>query len=119
MTPPSVRFLGRKVYLGAVVVVLAALQQTASAARLASIREYIGVSCRTLRRWTAWWRHDFAESRFWKAAQALLTPPAPAAATLPASLVASFGGDEETRLVSTLRFVAPVTTATARGGAAF
>jgi hypothetical protein len=95
VTPPSVRFLGRKVYLGAVVVVLAALRQTASAVRFASVRRYIGVSWRTLRRWAAWWRDDFASGRFWKAAQGLLAPPAPAAAMLPAALIAVFGGDEE------------------------
>jgi hypothetical protein len=116
VTPPSVRFLGRKVYVGAVVVVLAALRQTASAVRLASVRQYIGVSWRTLRRWAAWWRESFASSRFWKAAQGLLAPPAPAAATLPAALISVFGGDEEARLISTLRFVAPITTTSANGG---
>jgi hypothetical protein len=118
VTPPSVRFLGRKVYLGAVVVVMSALRQTASAMRIASVREYIGVSWRTLRRWAGWWQHDFANSRFWKAAQGRLPPPPPAAATLPATLLAAFGGDEEARVISTLRFVAPITTATGRGGAA-
>ena len=119
VTPPSVRFLGRKVYLGAVVVVLAALRQTASALRLASVRKYVGVSWRTLRRWAAWWRESFAGSRFWKAAQGLLAPPAPAAATLPAALISVFSGDEEAKLVSTLCFVAPITTASTNGGAGF
>lgn len=119
VTPPSVRFLGRKVYLGAVVVVMSAVRQTGSAMRLAKLREYIGVSWRTLRRWAAWWQRGFAESRFWKAAQGLVPPPPPAATTLPASLIAAFGGDEEARLVAVLRFVAPITTATAKGGAAF
>jgi len=119
VTPPSVRFLGRKFYLGAVVVVLGALRQTASMMRLASVRRYVGVSLRTLRRWAAWWQTDFAESHFWRAAQGLLPPPAPTAATLPAALLATFNGDEEARLVSALRFVAPITTASAKGGAAF
>jgi hypothetical protein len=101
-------------YLGAVVVVLSALRQTASAMRLASVRRHVGVSWRTLRRWAAWWQNDFAESRFWKASQGLLTPPAPTASSLPAALIAAFGGDDETRLVSMLCFVAPVTTATAK-----
>lgn len=117
VTPPSVRFLGRKVYVGAVVVVLAALRQTGSAVRLASVRRYVGVSWRTLRRWAAWWRASFASSRFWRAALGLLAPPAPTAATLPAALISVFGGDEEARLISTLLFVAPITTASANGGA--
>ena len=42
-TPPSVRFLGRKVYLGAVVVVAAALHHGVTGARRARLR---AASCR-------------------------------------------------------------------------
>ena len=119
VTPPSVRFLGRKVYVGAVVMVLAALEQRGSPVRLASVRRCVGVSWRTLRRWAAWWQRDFAESRFWRAAQGLLAPPPPPSGSLPAALMSAFVGDEEARLVSTLRFIAPATTATAKGGVGF
>jgi hypothetical protein len=119
VTPPSVRFLGRKVFYGPVVVVVSALGAELSPMRLGRLRELVGVSARTLKRWASWWQRDFASSRFWKAAQGLLAPPAPAGSTLPGSLVARFGGDEEKQLVSTLRFVAPITTATARNGMAF
>lgn len=118
VTPPSVRFLGRKVFFGPVVVVLSALRATVSAKRLHRLREMVGVSLRTLKRWASWWQSDFASSRFWRAAQGRLAPPAPAATTLPGALVARFDGDEEKQLVSTLRFVAPVTTATGRSSMA-
>jgi hypothetical protein len=118
VTPPSVRFLGRKVYLGPVVVVLSAIGAALSPMRLCRLREMIGVSLRTVKRWTAWWQSDFASSRFWSAAQGRLVPPAPAATTLPGSLLARFDGDEQRQLVSMMRFIAPITTATARNGVA-
>lgn len=118
VTPPSVRFLGRKVYLGPVVVVLSALGATLSPMRLCRLREIIGVSLRTAKRWASWWQNDFASSRFWKAAQGRLAPPAPTATKLPGALVARFDGDEEKQLISTLRFISPVTTTTARNSMA-
>ncbi len=48
MTPPSVRFLGRKVYLGAVVVLLSAMLHGSTPPRAARLRELFGVSRRTL-----------------------------------------------------------------------
>lgn len=49
-TPPSVRFLGRKVYLGAVVVLVSAMRHGTTPARVARIEELVGVSRRTLAR---------------------------------------------------------------------
>jgi hypothetical protein len=50
-TPPSVRFLARKVYAGFVVVLLAAVGQGLSADRVRRLREITGVDRRTLERW--------------------------------------------------------------------
>ena len=50
-TPPSVRFLGRKVYAGFVIVLLAAMRHGLSAARVRTLREVTGASRRTLERW--------------------------------------------------------------------
>jgi hypothetical protein len=47
-TPPSVRFLGRKVYLGAVVVLVSALRQGPSPMRVSVLHELFGVGERTL-----------------------------------------------------------------------
>jgi hypothetical protein len=73
-TPASVRFLGRRVYVGAVVVLASAMQQGATPVRASRLRELLGVSPRTLARWRAWWRTAFVESAFWKAARAFLSP---------------------------------------------
>jgi hypothetical protein len=107
-TPRSLRFLGRKVYLGAVVVLVAAMRHGASPARLRTLREHLGVSRRTVERWRVWWTTAFAEGPFWKAAAASFLP-AVEPARLPASLLERFLGDEEERLILLLRFLGPIT----------
>ena len=88
-TPPSVRFLGRKVYLGAVVLIATAMQHGPTPTRAARLRELVGASVRTLRRWRSWWRGAFCETAFWKAARGLLASPV-AEASLPLSLLDRF-----------------------------
>jgi len=111
-TPPSVRFLGRRVYLGAVVVLVAAMRAGPTPRRVATLVDLLGVSRRTLERWRRWWHTTFAESVFWKAAAGRFARP-PARPHLPQSLLERFAGDERERLVATLRFLGPITTRTA------
>jgi hypothetical protein len=108
-TPPSVRFLGRRVYLGAVVVLASAMQQGATPVRARRLREVLGVSLRTLARWSAWWKAAFVESAFWRAARAFLSPTVDEPG-LPLSLLERFGPAEEARLAALLRFVRPLST---------
>jgi hypothetical protein len=108
-TPPSVRYLGRRVYLGAVVVLVTALSGGITAPRAAQLRAWLGVSVRTLKRWRAWWQETFVVSAFWRGAQGRFMPPV-ATTALPASLLERFAGDERTRLVHALTFLTPVTT---------
>jgi hypothetical protein len=116
-TPPSVRFLGRKVYLGAVVVLATALRHGPTPTRAARLRELVGVDARTLARWRQWWRETFAESRWWQAMRGHFASPVPTAA-LPDSLLRRFAGDSWEPLVALLRFVAPTTTVS-NGAAVF
>ncbi len=46
-TPPSFRFLGRKVFVGTVVVLISAMRHGASPKRMAQLRELVEVSRRT------------------------------------------------------------------------
>ncbi len=109
-TPPSVRFLGPKVYLGAVVALVTALRHGANARRAAELRRAIGASRRTLARWRTWWREVFTATPFWRAARALWVP-AVSPATLPASLLERFVECEAwMRLFRLLDFITPVTT---------
>jgi len=107
-TPPSLRFLGRKVYLGAVVVLVSAMRHGANPARMRQLREHLGVSRRTVERWRRWWRETFAESPFWRTAAASFMPPTDPD-RLPSSILDRFAGDERERLVALLRFLGPIT----------
>jgi hypothetical protein len=107
-TPPSVRWLGPKVYLGAIVVLASALRAGLTNQRAAHLAECINVPKRTIERWRTWWLRDFGESAFWQNARARLMPPI-AVAALPASLLERFGGpDLSSQLVAVLRFLTPL-----------
>ncbi len=109
-TPPSVRFLGRKVYVAFVVVLKTALHQGLAAARLARLRIALPeIDRRTLERWRRWWLQSFVASPFWKAARARFMPPVPPE-HLPLGLCERLGIDAPDGLVTLLRFLAPVTT---------
>lgn len=110
------RYLGRRVYLGAVVVLVTAMIGGVTATRAARLREWLGVTVRTLKRWRAWWRETFVATAFWRGAQGRFMPPV-AIETLPAALLERFAGAERTRLLHTLAFLAPVTTRAAVRGA--
>lgn len=107
-TPSSLRFLGRKVYLGAMVVLITAMQSGLSPARVRQLEMLVGVSRRTVARWRDWWRNVFTESPFWRAHGAFVLPVR--TADLPASLLKRFAGEAEQQLVLLLRFLGPITT---------
>ena len=106
---PSVLFLGRRVYVGFVVVLLAAMTHGLSPRRVEAVREALGADHRTLGRWRSWWLETFAEGDFWKGARARFIPPL-CHATLPWSLCARFGVERHVRLLALLRFLSSITT---------
>lgn len=108
LTPASVRFLGRRVYLGVVVLLAGVLRQGPTPWRVTRLRDVLGVSVDTLRRWHRWWREAFVHTTFWKAAHARLVP-AVEPTTLPRSLVERFAGDACAQVLATLRFLSPLT----------
>jgi hypothetical protein len=112
--PMSVRFLARKVYLGVVVVLVSALEHGVSAERARKIQEAVGVSARTVERWRQWWLSEFRGSRFWKEKRARFCPSLDEA-TLPRPLVDGFGGEGSGAMEQLLRFLSPITTASAPG----
>lgn len=114
-TPPSVRFLGRRVYGGVVAVLLPALAHGLKPERMARIRQALDLEIdrRTLERWRQWWLGLFVDSSFWKEARARFMPPL-CHKTLPRSLCLSFAvEDRRDRLLDLLKFLAPITTPTA------
>jgi hypothetical protein len=71
--PPSCLFLGRRVYWGAVVLVVVTLrQQRAEGFSARKVRELFGISHQTLLRWMAFYREIFPASQAWKQRRGLL-----------------------------------------------
>jgi hypothetical protein len=111
-TPASLRFLGRKVYLGAVVVLISVLRCGPTPARMRYLEERVGVSRRTVGRWRRWWCEELVDTPFWRAASGTLMPPVQRS-ELPASLLERFAGSALERLLGLLHFILPITTASA------
>jgi hypothetical protein len=107
-TPPSLRFLGRKVYLATVVTLISAMLAGTTPSRLARLSVVPGLDRRTLARWRAWWRSAFTDSPFAPVAMAAVVPPIDIAA-LPVSLLDRFAGGVREQLVALLRFLGPLT----------
>ena len=111
-TPPSLRFLGRKVYLATVVVLVSMMQHGVTERRMRQLTEVVGVDRRTVMRWRLWWREDFTATTFWQAARAAFMPPIEPN-RLPAALLERFRGEGAEPLIALLRFIAPITGAKA------
>lgn len=108
VTPPSVRYLGPKVYLAAVVVLVSAMRHGPTPWRTKRLRELFGVSAKTVARWRRFWLELLPASSFWRAVQGRFDRPV-STAELPASLLERFVGELRTRLCDLLRFLAPIT----------
>jgi hypothetical protein len=110
MTPPSVRFLGRKVYLGAVVILVAAMRQGPSPRRVRELSRLFGADRRTIARWQVFWREVVPRTAFWKVARGRLVPRVEMV-PLPRSLLDAFLaiGDPGEGWSRLLLFLSPIT----------
>lgn len=107
-TPPSVRFLGRRVYFGVVVVLVTAMVHGTTPRRSAELRSQLGVDRRTLARWQRWWQQHFPASPFWREHRARFSPPV-LADGLPGALLDRFSlAGTPDGIVALLRFLAPL-----------
>jgi hypothetical protein len=102
-TPPSLVFLGRRVYL-AITIVVMAWRSTSSAGR--------SPPGRTVRRWRGWFAALRSTSWFTTIAGRIWPPVGPDEG-LPGALVERFGGPSAAALTATLRLLAPLSTRTA------
>ena len=107
-TPASLRFLGRRVYLAAIVVLVAILRHGATDARMEQLCEVVSVDRRTVERWRRWWRDAFTATPFWQITRARFMPPVEHH-SLPAALIERFAGDDAGGLVALLHFLGPIT----------
>lgn len=119
-TPPSVVFLGRRVYLG-IAVLKASLIAATTGARARRPAPATSPPDRTVKRWLGWFQQELPRSVYFAAARARLWPPIEDTSELPAVVVERFarGRTAVEALGATLRFLAPMTTGSVADGARF
>ena len=94
--------------LGAMLVLVSAMQHGVNRVRLGKLHELFGVSRWTVCRWRGWWLEVFGETRFWKEHRGRLHM-SPDPQTLPLSLLEYFfGAGLIDRLLALLRFLSPL-----------
>ena len=110
VTPPSVRFLGRKVYLTAIVILISAMRQGPSPRRVRELSARFGADESTITRWQTFWREHFPQTPFWKIARASFLTVGESV-SLPYSLVDAFLRRHPPRegWILLLRFLSPIT----------
>jgi hypothetical protein len=113
VTPPSVRFLGRRVYLAPVFLIVSAMQGALTARRLRRVQELTGADRRTVVRWRKWWRELLPATGFWRAMASRFMPPV-VLDELAGSLLERFSGSPWERMLSALTFLSPLSTRSAR-----
>jgi hypothetical protein len=114
-TPPSLRFLGRRVYLAIVVIVASVVALTVRAA--GEIRGQTGVPVRTTRRWLGWWQGPFLSTEVFVSICARLIGVD--VGRVPASIVGRLPGTGTQRARTMLELLAPLTTGSVPDGSRF
>jgi hypothetical protein len=104
--PPSVRFLGRKVFLAVAIVVAAVLVRGGDRNVIEILRRQLGASRNTVARWCRWWG-ALPRTQLWIGARGTL-PVDMDERALPASLLARYAGSAADRMVHLLRFLSPM-----------
>jgi hypothetical protein len=121
-TPPSVRFLGRRVYLGAVVILACVVAHALGEVRESrrggmTLRAMTGVPVRTTRRWLSWWQGPFVSTEVLIAVRARLVGVE--VGRLPASILERFTGEPDEQVRLFLRELAALTTTSVGDGSRF
>lgn len=109
--PPSLLFLGRRVYIESVVL-LASFGWGATQG-FEAMAVVLGIPSVTLRRWAAWWR-EVPTLPMWPSLRARFAPPPPDERALPASLLLRLsndvGGPAAAVMFLAAKSLAPLTT---------
>ncbi|KYF85758.1 MULTISPECIES: hypothetical protein [Sorangium] len=113
--PPSVRFLGPRVYWGAVVILATIVALALRAA--AKIRRRTGVPARTTRRWLGWWQGPFLRTGVFVSICARLIGAD--VGRVPASIVDRLEGTQTQQVRTMLELLAPLTTISVPYGSRF
>ena len=114
-TPASVRFLGRRVYLFAVVLLASVLNHGVTQRRLAQLKGVLDISEGTLDRWRRWWQRAFPLTAVWRDLRGRFVPTV-ATKTLPYALLErSLITDVGQRVLRLLQVLSPLSVGTSRG----
>lgn len=107
--PPSVKFHGRKIYWACIQLVAMALRQWRPGGWAGrKVMLMLGISEKTLSRWSRYWRETFPASELWKRLRGRV-PPAVSDTELPGALLTLFlrhYPTEDHALIHCLRFLA-------------
>ena len=106
VTAVSVRFLGRRVHLALVVVLVSARGSTPAATR--QVAQQLSIDPRTIERWRQWWREQFPVTHLWQTMCARFMPPLDIK-LLPGALLARFAGSGHEAMLRLLLFLTPLT----------
>lgn len=106
-TPPSMRFLSRKVYSSVVIFLVFLLKSKADESKVEELNWLLGtdLSVETVRRWRHFWLKEVSQSRIWKIAAFSHSM----AQTLPVSLLNKFKQALNTPLEMALKWILPLT----------
>ena len=107
MTPPSLRFLSRKIYSSVLIVLIFLLESDTDEGRIEELNRLLGtdLSVETLRRWRRFWVQEVPDSNTWKRSGFSHSM----AQMLPVSLLNQFHETRDKRLKKMLRWMLPLT----------
>lgn len=111
ITPPSVRFFGRRWYPAPILVLISALMLGINKRRLDQVKRYFGIVIheRTWKRWRRWWRQSFEATAFWQQTKGLALKAIETKKLFPRALFILFQGVFEEKMLLLLRFLSPLT----------
>lgn len=111
ITPPSVKFFGRRWYPAPLFILISALMRGITEYLLAQVKQHFGiaVSESTWKRWRRWWREKFTATTFWKQAKGLIPQVFEINRPFPRALLAVFQGTLEAKMCFLLKFLSPLT----------
>lgn len=108
VTPPSVRFAGRKRFVGPVVLLVSAVRHGVRPAQTRALERAYGISRSTLARWQRWWREKVPGTAFWRMVRTRFMSPVDST-HMAAEIVKRFNATATLEnLLAALRFLAPV-----------
>lgn len=116
LTPPSVRFMGRRVYAFAVFLLASVLRDDVNELRAAQLKGLLDVSEQTLRRWRRWWLETFPATAVWRELRGRFVPGI-SLDELPAALLSrSRIRSEGKRVLKLLELLSPLSVGVSSSG---